>query len=161
MNVDRMIEEFNAARVDYLLIGGMNFLLRHLPELTFDVDFWVEDSPENLLRLNAALRALGASWGPTEELWKPVPETSDWLRRQTVYCLTTQFGAVDIFREVRGLEGRYAECKCAAVHAQTASGVPYSGLSDQHMLDTQLALEENDRKPNRIAVLKRALGQND
>jgi len=29
------------------------------------------------------------------------------------------------------------------------------------MLDTQLALEEKDRKPNRIAVLKRALGQNE
>ncbi|HTG43811.1 MAG TPA: hypothetical protein VK633_04705, partial [Verrucomicrobiae bacterium] len=112
-------------------------------------------------RVNAALRTLGASWGPTEELWKPVPETKDWLSRQTVYCLTTEFGALDIFRDVRGLEGSYAACKEQAVHARTASGVPYWGLSDQHMLDTQLALEEKDRKPNRIAVLKRALGQNE
>jgi len=29
------------------------------------------------------------------------------------------------------------------------------------MLDRQLALEEKDRKQNRIAVLKRALGQNE
>jgi hypothetical protein len=158
MNVDRMLQEFNAAGVDYLLIGGMNFLLRHLPELTFDVDFWVEDSVGNLVKVNSALRALGASWGPTEELWKAVPETSEWLKRQTVFCLTTEFGALDIFREVRGLEGRYPECKLSAVQARTASGVSYVGLSDQHMLESQLALEEKDRKQNRIAVLRRALG---
>jgi hypothetical protein len=158
MNVDRMLQEFNAAGVDYLLIGGMNFLLRHLPELTFDVDFWVEDSRDNLVKVNAGLQALGASWGPTEELWKPVPETSVWLDSQTVFCLTTEFGALDIFRDVRGLEGRYAECKQSAVQARTASGVSYFGLSDQHMLESQLALEEKDRKQNRIAVLRRALG---
>jgi hypothetical protein len=158
MNVDRMLQEFNAAGADYLLIGGMNFLLRHLPELTFDVDFWVEDSAGNLANVNAALRALGASWGPTEELWRLVPETSVWLDSQTVFCLTTEFGALDIFRDVRGLEGRYAECKQSGVQARTASGVSYVGLSDQHMLESQLALEEKDRKQNRIAVLRRALG---
>jgi hypothetical protein len=38
MNVDEILGELGAAGVDYLLIGGMNFLLRHEPELTFDVD---------------------------------------------------------------------------------------------------------------------------
>ena len=40
MNVDEILAALNAERVDYLLIGGMNFLLRHIPELTFDVDIW-------------------------------------------------------------------------------------------------------------------------
>ena len=39
MNVDAMLRVLNEEQVDYLLIGGMNFLIRHLPELTFDVDF--------------------------------------------------------------------------------------------------------------------------
>jgi hypothetical protein len=38
MNVDAMLRVLNEEQVDYLLIGGMNFLIRHLPELTFDVD---------------------------------------------------------------------------------------------------------------------------
>ena len=89
MNVDAILRALNDEQVDYLLIGGVNFLLRHEPELTFDVDVWVADSDENLKRLNRALRALGAAWGPTETTWAPVPEDSAWLRRQMVFCLTT------------------------------------------------------------------------
>jgi hypothetical protein len=37
MNVDEILRTLNQEHVDYLLIGGMNFLLRHLPELTYDV----------------------------------------------------------------------------------------------------------------------------
>jgi len=44
MNVDAILDSLNAQGVDYILIGGMNFLLRHVPELTFDVDIWVNDS---------------------------------------------------------------------------------------------------------------------
>ena len=159
MNIDRILEEFNNAEADYILIGGMNFLLRHVPELTFDIDLWVEDSGENLIRVNRALRALGAEWGRTDAEWKPVPENAEWLRAQSVFCLTTQWGAVDIFREVRGLENRYAECRAEAIPARTAGGVPFRGLSDAHMLDSQLALEEIYRKAGRIAVLKKALGR--
>ena len=38
MNVDEILGSLNTEQVDYILIGGMNFLLRHIPELTFDVD---------------------------------------------------------------------------------------------------------------------------
>lgn len=152
-----MIETLNAEGVDYLLIGGMNFLLRHEPELTFDVDIWVADIAENLDRLNRALHGLGAAWGPTETAWAPVPEDSAWLRRQTVFCLTTQHGALDVFREVRGLEGQYLECREAAVRSQTASGLAFLGLSDAHMLACQEALPEAERKPRRVATLRAAL----
>ena len=52
MNVDHILRALHEEHVDYLLIGGMNFLLRHRPELTFDVDIWVRDDAENLERLN-------------------------------------------------------------------------------------------------------------
>ena len=38
MNVDHILETLNGHQVVYLLIGGMNFLLRHTPVLTYDVD---------------------------------------------------------------------------------------------------------------------------
>ena len=34
MNIDHILQMFNASEVEYLLIGGMNFLLRHEPVLT-------------------------------------------------------------------------------------------------------------------------------
>lgn len=146
--------------VDYILFGGMNFLLNHLPELTFDVDLWVADEEANLARLNSALRQLGAEWGKTEADWSAVAPDYRWLTRQTVFCLTSPAGAIDIFREVKGLEGRYAECKSSALRRFTASGVSYTSLSDTHMLACQLALPPHERKEGRIDVLRRALANN-
>ena len=157
MNVDEILSRLNAEKVDYLLIGGMNFLLRHLPELTFDVDVWVLDNSTNLDRLNRALRSLGAAWGPTEQQWAPVSDDWRWLETQPVFCLTTQHGALDIFREVHGLEGRYDECRKAATLTKTASGIPFYSLSDEHMLACQEALPVAERKQKRMEVLRLAI----
>ncbi|MGH7968993.1 MAG: hypothetical protein ACREIC_09740, partial [Limisphaerales bacterium] len=126
MNVDEMLKALNRNHVDFLLIGGMNFLLRHRPELTFDVDIWVRDDDENLARLNHALKEMGAEWGRTESEWKPVPADWHWLQGQGVFCLTTAHGALDVFREVRGLEGGYLECRARAAPSQTAAGIPFT-----------------------------------
>jgi hypothetical protein len=157
MNVDEILRTLNRNDVDFLLIGGMNFLLRHLPELTFDVDVWVRDDDQNLERLHAALREMGAEWGRTESEWKAVPADWRWLRGQGIYCLTTTHGALDIFREVRGLEGSYRECRARAVPSQTATGIPFTGLSDQDMLRCQEALPEAERKAHRMQILREAL----
>ncbi len=157
MDTDAILGSLKEFEVEYILIGGMNFLLRHEPELTFDVDVWIEDDAKNRARLNGALRKLGAEWGATEKEWRSVPEDPQWLSRQKVYCLTTPCGALDIFRSVQGLEGRYPECRKAALQLATASGVPYVSLSDQHMLECQLALPGAERKERRISILKKAL----
>ena len=50
MNVENIFGTFNTCQVDFILIGGMNFLLRHAPILTFDVDLWIDDTAENRSR---------------------------------------------------------------------------------------------------------------
>ena len=157
MNVDEILSALNKERTDYILIGGMNFLIRHLPELTFDVDVWVDRGEENLRQLNKALSALGAAWGPTEQEWQTVGEDWRWLQRQSVFCLTTRHGALDVFLEVRGLEARYAECRRAASEWRTGAGVPFASLSDEHMLACQEALPLAEQKPGRVKVLREAL----
>ena len=149
-----------AQKVDYILIGGVNFLIRHLPELTFDVGIWVRDTPENLNALNHSLETLGASWGPTERDWAPIPRKADWLQQQAVFCLTTNYGALDIFREVRGLEGQYAECLARSSRIKLPGGVEFNSLSDQDMLACQLALPESERKQKRVEVLTKAIKEN-
>ncbi|HMP89874.1 MAG TPA: hypothetical protein PJ991_06720 [Kiritimatiellia bacterium] len=47
INVDRILDTLNRREVEYILIGGMNFLLRHKPVLTFDVDIWINDNESN------------------------------------------------------------------------------------------------------------------
>jgi hypothetical protein len=157
VNIDRILQTLKDEDVDYILIGGVNFLLHHEPELTFDVDIWVADHDVNLSKLNRALIALDAAWGPTEKEWVPVSIDPGWLKRQAVYCLTTAHGALDIFRAVKGLEGKYMECRAAARRSETATHVPYVGLSDRHMLICQEALAPAERKQRRIEVLRKAI----
>ena len=157
VNVDEILRRLNAENVELILIAGMNFLLRHLPELTFDVDVWVEDDPDNRTRVNRALRSLGAEWGPTENDWKPVPAEDHWLSSQTFFYLTTSHGALDIFRDVAGLEGRFSECRGRAIRSKTAGGTPFLALSDRDMLACQLALPARCQKQRRIEVLRAAI----
>ena len=159
MNVDQILRTLNESQVDYLLIGGMNFLIRHLPELTFDVDIWVRDEAGNLERLNQSLRRLGAEWGRTEAEWRAVAEDWHWLQSQGVFCLTTSQGALDIFRDVRGLEGKYRECRDRGIPMATAAGVSFVGLSDPDMLTCQEALPLGEQKSRRMEVLRRAIAK--
>lgn len=157
MNVDRILEAFNRHQVAYLLIGGMNFLLRHKPVLTYDVDLWIDNTEENERRCASALAELGAEWGESEKQWQPVAQLPNgWLRAQPVFCLTSPHGSIDIFREVSGVDNWQA-ARTRALHEQTISGVGYWGLSDEDMLRCQQALDESERKPDRIATLQAAL----
>jgi hypothetical protein len=159
MNVDHILREFNERRVAYILIGGMNFLLRHAPVLTFDIDFWIEDSPENVGRCEKALGALDAEWGASDDDWGPVAaKQPGWLLRQSLFCLTTPCGSIDVFRTVKGLES-WAICQTRAYRGETAAGTPYRGLSDEDMLQSQTALDEMEQKQQRIQTLQAALNK--
>lgn len=159
MNIDRILDTLVQHSVDFLLIGGVNFLLRHAPVLTFDVDVWIEDSPPNRAQCELALARLGAKWGPTETQWRPVEELPrGWLERQSVFCLTSEHGAIDIFRSVLGLPDWQA-ARARAVMCRTASGVSCWSLSDQDMLACQLALPPQEQKAARVAILRQAIAE--
>jgi hypothetical protein len=161
MNADHILKVLNDHRVDYLLIGGVNFLLRHSPVLTYDVDVWIEDCDENRRRCERSLTALDAEWGADDDDWEPVAKKpSGWLDRQGIFCLNTPHGAVDIFRSVMGLDD-WSVAKDRSVEGCTRSGVPYSGLSDQDMLTCQLVLDQSQQNEVRIKALRRALGRKD
>jgi len=140
--------------VDWILIGGMNYLLNHEPILTYDVDVWIRDEATNRARVNLALVQLQCAWGETEETWAPVEQDPAWLMRQSLFCMTSPHGAIDLFREVLGLENRFQECWQDGAVKKTATGIPYRSLSDRHMLECQLALPEHLRKAGRVARLQ-------
>lgn len=159
LNADAILKEMNRWEVDCLLIGGMNFLLNHRPETTYDIDLWANPAEGNRALLSIALNELGAEWGPTDATWGRTPVDDAWLSTQSVYCLTTPYGALDIFFDVRGLEGRYAECAAAALGRRTAKETPYLSLSDEHMLICQEALSVAEQKLSRMNVLRAAIAK--
>jgi hypothetical protein len=152
----RILDIFARKEVDCLLIGGMNFYLRHRPVSTFDVDFWICDDQANRERVAAALIALDAQWGATEETWAPVSPDAGWLTRQSVYCLTSPAGAIDIFRTVDGLMD-YDTCKARSTLCRNSEGTPYRSLSDADMLACQMVLPEGERRLDRVAYFKKLL----
>ena len=154
MNVDLILRMFGDLGVEYLLIGGMDFLLRHEPVLTYDIDLWIRDTPENLVRCDTALQKLDAEWGATEQEWRPVATQPGWLIRQSVFCLTSPSGAIDIFRTVTGLPS-WEECNARAYAGTTAGAAAYRGLCDEDMLACQLALPVEQRRQSRIEALRR------
>jgi hypothetical protein len=159
MNIDIVLQTMADFKVDYLLIGGVNYLLRHEPELTYDMDFWIADTPDNRSHTNSALQKLKAEWGATESDWRPVSENPAWLEKQGVYCLSSPFGAIDIFRDVKGLEGEYELCKRRSILSKTPSGVAYYALSDADMLACQVALPPALQKVKRIETLRSAISR--
>ena len=70
LNIEAILTALNNGSVRYLPIGGANFMIRHVPLLTCDVDVWVEDNDQNLARLGRTLNALKAEWGPIEQTWQ-------------------------------------------------------------------------------------------
>jgi len=154
-NIDQILETMNRFQVDYLLIGGMNFMLRHDPALlTYDVDLWIDDTAENRTRCEEALASLNAEWGPTEADWRMASQwPSGWLSRQSVYSLNSPHGAIDVFRFVPGLVDWHLS-RQSSVSEQTAGGVSYCGVNDDDMLKCQLALDASARKPIRVQRLQ-------
>jgi hypothetical protein len=161
MDIEHILIVFNRHEVRYLLIGGMNFLLQHKPVLTFDVDFWIEDTDSNRDRCESALSELNAEWGHEEADWGPVSsKPKGWLAQQSVFCLTSPHGAIDIFRRVQGLAD-WSAAFSSAVSGSTAEGTAYLGLSDSDMLTCQLSIPEEYRKIDRIHELRKALQGNE
>jgi len=157
MNVDRILGVFNSLHVDYILIGGMNFLFTHEPVLTYDIDLWMEDSEANRTRCEKALIELQCSWGETDDTWQLLADRKPgWLGTQAVYCLSGPHGSIDIFLQVAGLPD-WKAAKTRSRRLQTATNVPFQSLSDYDMLQSQLALPEGERKPERIRVLREAV----
>lgn len=58
-----MLSAFNAAGVEYLIVGGYAVAHHGYPRATGDLDFWVRRSPENAGRVLRALDAFGAPAG--------------------------------------------------------------------------------------------------
>jgi hypothetical protein len=157
MNVEHIFHVFNQHQVSYLLIGGMNFMLRHEPVLTFDVDLWIDDTQENRTRCEQALAALDAEWGRTDADWELVAKKAPgWLALQGVYSLHSPHGAIDVFRAVQGL-GDWSTSRQTAIAESTHRGVVYHGISDHDMLRCQLALAPPLQKLSRIQALQAKL----
>jgi hypothetical protein len=83
MDVERFLQTMNGNQVAYLLIGGMNFLLRHEPMLTFDSVTCKRGA--GIMELTELLRQeeekRGRHWDAAER-WRVIQQTISWAEGQ-------------------------------------------------------------------------------
>jgi hypothetical protein len=150
----RVFSAMNTNRVSYLLVGGLNYFLRHKPVTTQDIDLFIDDTPQNRQHCEDALIELDAEWGRRDEDWGDVSaKPKGWLSGQSVFCLLTQFGPVDIFLSIPGIP-----CFSEALQRSELFEIDPSSqvrlISTEDLLACQLAIPEVYRKRERIAHLQ-------
>jgi len=107
-DVQELVGLFATHAVRFLLVGGEAVIYHGYPRLTGDVDFWYEQTPENVTRLFAALREFWSGRVPGLE------HEGDLLRPNVV----VQFGRpphrVDLVSSIDGVS--FAEAWTSQVH---------------------------------------------
>lgn len=61
-----LLHEFNAHRVEYLVVGAHALAAHSHVRATKDMDVWIRPSPDNARRVVDALRAFGAAGRPQD-----------------------------------------------------------------------------------------------
>jgi hypothetical protein len=140
--------------VSYLLVGGLNYFLRHKPVTTQDIDLLIDDTPQNRRLCEIALVELGAEWGRRDEDWGSVSaKPNGWLSGQSVFCLLTRFGPVDIFLSIPGISN-FSEARLRSVLFEIDPSTQVRLISTVDLLACQFAIPEIYRKRERIAHLQ-------
>ena len=99
---------------------------------------WIDDAAANGQACEKALGKLEAEWGHTDDDWEPVASNKEgWLASQSVYCLLSPAGAIDIFRAVSSMDDWQAFL-AAVAFADAQQPVPRN--SKQRCLELQRKL---------------------
>jgi hypothetical protein len=91
-----LLSEFNAAGVEYLVVGAYAMAAHGRVRATGDLDVWVRPSPENAKRVIAALRNFGA---PLQDLTE-----QDLNRPDVVFQIGNEPMRVDILTSIDAVD---------------------------------------------------------
>jgi hypothetical protein len=130
-NPQAILETLDRHDVRYVLIGGLAAVLHGAPHVTTDVDIVPEEGKQNLERLSAALKELGARIRVTGEPdGIPFDQTAESLARVRVWNLTSSLGDLDITFEPSGTQG-YEDLRRDVVRLNVHGiDVPVASLAD-------------------------------
>ena len=127
--MNELIQQFNAANIRYLLIGGQAMRLTGMPRFSMDWDFFIPPRDEdNFTRMNKLLeKELDAPLiplGPTGENF--------------IQTYQTRWGVVQFHLGLPGVP-RFDEAERAGVIRKMEQGTPVKCLSGTHLLAAKQA----------------------
>ena len=155
---ERILRALSKRRVRYVLVGATAARLQGFPRVTADADIAPASDPDNLKRLAAALRDLGARVY-TESLPEGLPFSCDaeTLSGSNLWNLVTDAGRLDVIFKPLGTEGYDDLAKAALayevfgteVHAASLKDILRSKLASNRPQDQQdvIVLREMLKRP--------------
>ncbi len=159
LNYERVFRTLDEQAVEFILIGGLNYFFHYRAVTTQDIDIYVRPTQDNISRCEVALTKLNAEWGRTDDDWGSVAKKPPgWLRSQSVFCLLSDCGPIDIFLRVVGLESFESVVQRANL-VSTRAGTEYRSLAAEDMLACQLALPESEQRAERVRHLQEIIEQ--
>jgi hypothetical protein len=153
-----LLQALDRHRVTYILIGGFARVIQGTEEITRGVDIVPSTRPENLRRLDAALRELGAKGRDGRE--PTIDEET--IASQPLVELETERGELKIVPEPLGTRG-YDDLRRAASREPLGRGVRPSVASIGDLARMVSALGDEERLPQlmqlrRLVELERSRG---
>jgi hypothetical protein len=151
-----LLQALDRHRITYIVIGGFARVLQGTEEITRGLDIVPSTRPENLRRLDAALRDLDARQPDGREL--TIDENT--LAAQPVVELATEQGQLKLVPEPAGTRG-YDDLRRAATREPLGRGVRPSVASIGDLARMVSALGDEERLPQlmqlrRLVELERA-----
>ena len=151
-----LLQTLDKQRVTYIVIGGFARVLQGTEEITRGLDIVPSTRPENLRRLDAALRDLDARQPNGREL--TIDENR--IAAQSVLELATEHGQLKLVPEPAGTRG-YDDLRRAATREPLGRGVRPSVASIGDLARMVSALGDEERLPQlmqlrRLVELERA-----
>src|ERR1700736_3326426 len=90
-----LLQAFNDANVDYLLIGGRAYSFHDQPRYTKDYDIWIRSTPENAERAFGALVRFGA---PLDGV-----TANDLIDPDSYYAMGIPPNRIDVLNSIEGI----------------------------------------------------------
>jgi hypothetical protein len=118
-----LLAVFAAHKVDYLIVGGYAVGFHARPRFTKDIDLWVGNQPDNIVRVRTALEAFGAPDAMLTQI--------EFARDEDVLWMGVPPVRIDVVKGVPG--GDFAQCHSRRILA-TWDGVPVSIISRDDLL---------------------------
>lgn len=148
MQFERTIQALCDSAVQFVVIGGVAATLDGSSRVTYDLDICYGRSPENLLRLVAALRP----YRPPPRGFPanlPFSWAEKTLGNSTILTLKTDLGEIDLLAEVAGI-GAYREVEEHSLSVE-AFGRSIRALRLRSLIDAKRAA---DRPKDREALVE-------
>ena len=129
--MNELIQQFNAAGIRYLLIGGQAMRLAGMPRFSMDWDFFIPPRDEkNFIRLNEVLR---------DEIDVPLVALGS-RGENFIQTYQTRWGILQFHLGLPGVP-RFDEAEKAAVIRPSEQGTPVKCLSGTHLLAAKRAAD--------------------